>query len=113
MVVPLKQFKIINSIFRSLIWLISTARVKPEQLQHLKEAGGLALPNPWLYYLASQLQHIAKVLSPSETSVFNLVDSVAHLLRVATEGEVEEGLEALRFAKSNKLFPTYNLMQKV
>lgn len=33
-----------------------------EQLQHPKDDGGVALPNPWLYYLATQLQHVASDL---------------------------------------------------
>lgn len=89
MVVPLKQFCIINSIFRSLILHNSTARVKLEQLQRPKEAGGLALPNPWLYYLALQLQHIARVLGPEKEPVLNLVDSTAQLLRIATGGRLQ------------------------
>lgn len=43
MVIPLKMFR----------------RIKLEQLQKSKESGGLALPNPWAYYLAAQAQHFA------------------------------------------------------
>lgn len=53
MVIPLKMFCIINSLFGSLIWHSSPPRIKLEQLQRPKEGGGLALPNPWLYYLAA------------------------------------------------------------
>lgn len=59
MVVPLKTFRIINSLFGSFIWLNKSPRVKLKQLQKPKESGGLAMPDSWLYYLASQLQHIA------------------------------------------------------
>lgn len=48
-VVPLKIFCIINSIFRSFLWLDKPPRVKLEQLQKSKETGGLVLPNPWLW----------------------------------------------------------------
>lgn len=104
MVVLLKIFWIINSIFRSLIWHFKPARVRLEQLQHPQDARGLALPNPWLYYLASQLQHIVRVVHPPQELELNLFYS---------EEEGGGWSETLHFSKSNKLHPTYVLMQKV
>lgn len=69
-----------------------------------KEAGGLALPNPWLYFLASQLQHIAQVVRQWQDLELNLLDSSAQLLSFTTGKGVADGLEALCFNKSNKLY---------
>lgn len=49
--VPLKTFRMVKSIFRSPIWNNSPPRIKLEQLQNPKDEGGLARPNPWLYYV--------------------------------------------------------------
>lgn len=85
-------------------------RIRLEQLQKPKEARALALPIPWLYYLAAQLQHIARAM-PNES---HTEDPTTVLLRHVTGSySVATGLEALSFAKSNKRFPTYVLMQKV
>lgn len=113
MVITLKKFRIINSLFRSFIWLSKPPRIKLEQLQRPKDNGGLALPNPWVYYLASQLQHIARAIGPGEDLELNLRDPSAHILRFTSRREVADGLEALQYNKSNKLFPTYALMQKI
>lgn len=53
MVVTLRIIRIINSMFRSFLWLDRPPRIKLEQLQKPKEAGGLALSNPWLYCIAA------------------------------------------------------------
>lgn len=95
----------------SLIWQSKPARVKLEQLQRSKEAGGLALPNLWLYYPVSQLQHIARVVHPQRELQLILLDSSPKLLNYTTGSEVADGQEALHFSKSNKLYPTYALMQ--
>lgn len=113
LVVPLKVFRIINSMFRSFIWLNKPLRVKLEQLQRPKEAGGLALPNPWLYYLAAQLQHIARALPLEAANEKGSINPVMALLHHVTGvHNVAMGMEALAYTKSNKLFPTYVLMQK-
>lgn len=57
-VFPLKIFRVVNSLFRLLLWNTHPPRIKLEQLQCPKDGGGLALPNLWLYYLAEQLQHL-------------------------------------------------------
>lgn len=108
-VIPLKKFCIINSIFRSLVWQSKPARIKLEQLQRPKEAWGLALPNPWLYYLASQLQHIARAVHPQRELHRNVLDSFPKLLSFNTGSGVVDDLEALHFSKSNRLYPTQGI----
>lgn len=63
------MFCIINSIFRTFIWHSRSPRIKLEQLQRPKKGGGMALPNPWLYYPAAQLQHIARAMIPEGADV--------------------------------------------
>lgn len=57
--IPVPFFRKINSLFRELIWRKKRARVRLETLQRGKSDGGLAVPNAWLYFLASQMQHFA------------------------------------------------------
>lgn len=73
----------------------------------------MALPNPWLYYLGSQLQHIARVLCPQMELAMNLQDSFNQLLSYTVGVGVVDGLEALHFSKSNKIYPTFTLMQTI
>lgn len=88
-VIPLKTFRIVNSLFCLLIWKNCSPRIKLEHLQRPKDKGGLALPNTWLYNLAAQLQHLIGLMgresdglcatrSSSETVMLNTVkrDSV-------------------------------------
>lgn len=42
--------------FRELIWRKKHARIRLETLQRETVDGGLALPNAWLYFIASQMQ---------------------------------------------------------
>lgn len=108
------MFCIINSIFRSVIWLNGPPWVQLEQLQKPKGAGALALSNPWLYYLAAQLQRIARAMPMEPVAVRRRVDSITALGGHVTEvNDVAMGLEAIYYAKCNKRFPTYVLMQKV
>lgn len=75
--------------------------------------GGLALPNPWLYYLAAQLQHIARAMPTDPIAVGGGVNSTTALMcHVTGVSDMAMGLEALAYANSNKRFPTYVLMQK-
>lgn len=116
MVIPLKVFHIITTIFRAFTWLDKPPRIKLEQLQRSKERGGLALPNPWIYYLAAQLQHIARTMVTEQETAEGCAgfDPIRALMRHTTSTtDVAEGLEALTYAKSNKRFLTYVLMQKV
>lgn len=107
-VIPLKIFRVVNTVFRTLLWHTNPPRIKLEQLQYPKEGGGLALPNPWIYYLAAQLQHLVGAMARSPAS------SSAKLLLTGAGGEsIPEGLEAQRLQKPNKQMPTYTLIQKV
>ncbi|XP_073522176.1 uncharacterized protein [Phyllobates terribilis] len=58
--IPQRYFLKANSIFRDLIWGKQDPRIKLETLQRDKTMGGLAVPNPWVYYMAAQLQHIRR-----------------------------------------------------
>lgn len=114
MAVTLRIFRIINSMFRSFLWLDKPPRIKLEQLQKTKENGGLTLPNPWLCYIAAQLQNIAKVIPKESSGEGNRGDPMMALLtQITGRQNVATGLQALAFTKSNKLFPTYVLMQKI
>lgn len=92
------------------LWLNKPPRLKLEQLQKSKDAG------PWIYYLTAQLQHIAQIMSEAQAGGWGMVDTdpikalICHTTGVA---DVAMGLEALVYAKSNKWFPTYALIQKV
>lgn len=114
MVIPLKLFHTVNAIFRSLIWKDKNPRIKLEHLQRPKESRGLALPNLWLYYLASQLQHLIGMFPPSGEAQIR-VQSFAHklLLHTVGRGPVPMALEALAFAKPHKKYPTFSLIQKI
>lgn len=97
------MFCIINYIFWSLLWLSKNPRVKLEQSQRPKDVGGLALPNPWVYYLASQMQHIVCSMC-STAGVGEREGDPSTRLLVHTFGteEIERGLKWLVFCKSNK-----------
>lgn len=58
MVIPPKVFCEGISIFRMLLQHRKAPRVKLKQLQRPKNEGSLAMPNPWLYYMAAQLQDL-------------------------------------------------------
>ena len=108
MVIPLKVFHTVNSIFRGLIWKDGAARIKLEHLQRPKDSGGLALPNPWLYYLAAQMQQLVGMFRPTvRSSAQKLME------RTVGGGPIPEALEAQAFAKPHKKFPTFSLIQKV
>lgn len=114
MVVTLRIFRIINSMFRSFLWLDRLPRIKLEQLQKPKKAGGLALSNPWLYCIAAQLQHIARVIPKENNGEGDRGDpTMALLTQVTGTPNIATGLEALALTKSNNLFPTYVLIQNV
>lgn len=56
MVTPLKKITFLNLGFHILLWNNRPPRIKLEQLRQPKDRGGVVLPNPWLYYLAAQLE---------------------------------------------------------
>lgn len=57
-VIHLKIFRVVNILFRRLLWNAGPPSIKLEQLKYPKDSGGLAVPSPWLYYLAAQMQHL-------------------------------------------------------
>lgn len=114
-VIPLSIFQEMNSIFRHLLWHNKTPRLRFEYLQRPKDAGVLAMPNPWLYYLVAQLQHLWKglVLTSAGLSWPNLDSSLYFLLHTSEVPNLPAGLEAEIFVKSKCPLPTYTLIQKV
>lgn len=70
---PLEYFKTINGIFCECIKKRRTRRIKLGVLQHPRDSGGLAVSNQWLYFIATQLQHLAgwELCAHSSTS-FNI-----------------------------------------
>lgn len=88
-VVPLK-------IFRIVICKDRPPRIKFEYLQRPKDDGGLALPNPWLYYLAAQLQHLIGIF---RTDMEPASSSQVIILYTIGRGPIPTALEALDSAK--------------
>lgn len=76
--IPRKWFNRIETLFRSLIWRKKVARISLSTLQYGKDRGGAAVPNPKLYFYASQLQHL------SGLGLLNDFDSVENMLRTGT-----------------------------
>lgn len=57
--IHLQIITVINSIFRYLIWWNKTPRIKLEALQYPENIGELTVPNPRIYFRATQLKHFA------------------------------------------------------
>lgn len=55
--IPMYHFHRIHRAFRELLWKKKPARIRLDTLHRGKDDGGLAIPNMWLYFIASQLQH--------------------------------------------------------
>lgn len=111
--VPLYFFRLVNTNFPTLLWKDKSPRIRLGQLQRHKDRGGVALPNPWLYYLEAEMQHpiggflirtnIAASLSPSVHS---------HMRYHMKMQDIPGGLEYV-LTPQNRLYPTYFLLQKV
>lgn len=56
---PISIFQRIDSLFRELIWKGKISRIRLYTLMRPKDAGGMTVPHAKMYFLASQLQHIA------------------------------------------------------
>lgn len=107
MVILPKVFCEVNSIFRMLLWHRKAPRVKLKHLQRPKNEGSLAMPNPWLYYMAAQLQHlIASMNKPGQLDAHLTESTVSMLLYVTRVEDIPTGPETLAFSKSNRLLPT-------
>lgn len=102
------HFRKINTIFRALIWKKQYARIKLETLQREKVDGGLAIPNPWLYFLAAQLQHFVGWHAEEGMDASGRV-----LARWSGRGRPCYELEAGGTSENRRRFPTLALMYKV
>ncbi|XP_071967750.1 uncharacterized protein [Engystomops pustulosus] len=56
--IPFRIFYGVQGMFRELLWKKGHPRIKLETLQRAKDNGGLAIPNPWIYFLAAQAQQL-------------------------------------------------------
>lgn len=111
--VPLDVFWLVNAIFCTLLWKDKSPRIKSEQLQHPKDWGGIALPNPWLHYLASQMQHLIGTFSGGPSSTSSMSPSTHSIMRHRMKvRDIPRGLDASCFATSNRTYPTYSLIPK-
>lgn len=82
-------------------------RIKLEQLQYPKDGGGLAVSNPWLFYLVAQMQHLVGSIS------YNPASFSASLMFIGTGAEtVLIGLEAHMFQKFTNRCPPLHLLKK-
>lgn len=59
----LQIFCLLTQFFCTVPWKDKTPRIKLEQFQRPTDRGRVALPNPWLYYLAAQMQHLIGVFA--------------------------------------------------
>lgn len=106
--IPAHFFKKINRIFRELIWQKKYPRIRLETLQRDKADGGLAIPNPWLYYLAAQMQHFVGWSREDNMSTAGKLFSHWSGRRLPCY-ELESG----GTPDSRRLYPTLALMYKV
>lgn len=95
----------INSLFRELIWRKGQARITLQNLQRPTREGGLAVPHPYRYFLAAQLQHLGgcECEGKANTNVRIMLSGNPHK---SLAGALEAG--SLRSA-----LPTYKLVTKV
>lgn len=71
-------------------------------------------PTPGYIIWQHSLQHIARVLQADQVEVEGREDSTTVLMgHVTGTRDVDMGLEALAYAKINKQFPTFVLIQKI
>lgn len=102
--IPKHWFKKIDSVFRELIWRGGSARISLRTLRQPEEKGGLAVPDPYGYFLASQLQQMGGSNRPWEEGVAGSVlwNDIGH-------DTIVEALEADAFSTK---CPTTQLMVK-
>lgn len=103
----MRYFYTINQIFRRLIWNGRPARIRLETLQRAKEEGGLAVPNPWVYFLAAQLQHLSGWEGERSNPQRRLLESFFQT------NSLYESLEAHKFNSRVGSFPTLKLIHKI
>lgn len=73
-------FTNVRPFFRDLMWKTGTPRIWYETLQRGKYEDGLVAPDPWIYFLSSQLQHLKGWDADSSS------DPVHRLLRAVVAG---------------------------
>lgn len=66
--IPRHWFRRLDSLFRELIWKNGVARIGLKTLRRPREEGGLALPDPWSYFLEAQIQFMRGSNVPEERS---------------------------------------------
>lgn len=105
---PQRIFYRINRLFRSLIWGGGPARIKLQALQQAKDEGGLAVPDPALYYWAAQIQHLRGWENVDST------DTSTQILREYFDNvNLYEVLDSKGFLANSKQFPTLCLIHKL
>lgn len=93
-----------QSLFRALIWGRGHARITLETLQLAKDEEGLAVPNPFIYYLATQLQPLRGW--EADTSEDTNVMLLQHHINTSN---LYEALESKMF----RAIPTLHLIHKL
>ena len=105
--IPAKVFKKCNTIYRALIWRKLVPRIKLETLQERKDLGGLAVPNPFFYFVAAQLQHLAGWLCPEP------LDPTRNMVGARVSGDnLVECIEAGELGAMDQ-YPTLILIDKI
>ncbi|XP_040203584.1 uncharacterized protein LOC120935601 [Rana temporaria] len=105
--IPAQVFKKCNTIYRALIWRKLIPRIKLETLQERRDLGGLAAPNPFLYFIAAQLQHLAGWLCPGS------LDPTRNMVRAQVTGDnLVECIEAGELGAIDQ-YPTLILIDKI
>lgn len=106
--VPQRFFYKVNSLFRNLIWGKGAACIRLQTLQLAKDEGGLAVPDPALYYLAAQLQHLRGWDDSTSSDAGTLIlRSYFHKINLY------EVLESKGFQVNSKMYPTLSLIHKL
>lgn len=99
-----KWFQRTDTLFREMIWKDGPATIQLSTLQCQKQEGGVALPHPFSYILASQIQHMGGCnFGGQEVGRKRLLQNTPH-------DSIVEALEAGSFPSG---LPTLNLMMRV
>ena len=100
-----RWFKKIETLFRTLIWKKGKARISLRTLQLPTNKGGLAVPHPYSYFLAPQLQHLGGCSIEGGGNA-----SGKMMLRGSPHSTVIETLEANSFLVKS---PTVKMMVRI
>lgn len=91
------------------MWWNKPARIKYEYLQYPSAQGGLSVPNPWIYFLAAQLQ----LLVGWETRGSNNTSSLDILSTLFDNGNPLLSLDSSISPFDQYTYPTFHLIYKV